>query len=83
VNDFLPRDVASPGDLKAALESFEDMDVRETPGDMVSMLELRVAKEVLGRVIGKHGHTTQSLRIILNAVAVRHNRKVHLEIIDR
>src|SRR5438105_15856816 len=28
VNDFLPQDVASPGDLRAALESFEDMDIK-------------------------------------------------------
>jgi RNA polymerase primary sigma factor len=36
VNDFLPQDVASPGDLRAALESFEDMDIKvldEVPGD--------------------------------------------------
>ena len=46
-------------------------------------LELRVAKEDLGRVIGKQGHTAQSLRIILSAVATRNHRKVQLEIIDR
>src|SRR5271166_6058710 len=36
VNDFLPQDVASPGDLRAALESFEDMDIKvldEVPGE--------------------------------------------------
>ena len=60
-----------------------EVDVRETPGDKVSMLELRVAKEDLGRVIGKQGHTAQSLRIILGAVATRNHRKVQLEIIDR
>ena len=49
----------------------------------VSILELRVAKEDLGRVIGKQGHTAQSLRIILSAVATRNHRKVQLEIIDR
>ncbi len=60
-----------------------EVDVRETSGDMVSILELRVAKEDLGRVIGKQGHTAQSLRVILNAVAARTHRKVQLEIIDR
>ena len=59
-----------------------EVDVRETAGGLVSILELRVAKEDVGRVIGKQGHTAQSLRIILNAVAARHNRRVHLEIID-
>ena len=60
-----------------------EVDVRETSGGVVSILELRVAKEDLGRVIGRQGHTAQSLRIILNAVATRNHRKVQLEIIDR
>ena len=52
------------------------VEVRETRGDTASILELRVAKEDLGRVIGKQGRTAQSLRIVLNAVASRTNRKV-------
>ncbi len=60
-----------------------EVDVRETSGGMISILELRVAKEDLGRVIGKQGRTAQSLRVILNAVATRNHRKVQLEIIDR
>ena len=58
------------------------VEVRETRGDTASILELRVAKEDLGRVIGKQGRTAQSLRIVLNAVAWRTNRKVVLEIIE-
>jgi uncharacterized protein len=60
-----------------------EVDVRETSGTVISILELRVAKEDRGRVIGKQGHTAQSLRIILSAVATRNHRKVQLEIIDR
>jgi uncharacterized protein len=56
--------------------------VREMRGDTASILELRVAKEDLGRVIGKQGRTAKSLRIVLNAVASRTNRKVVLEIIE-
>ena len=58
------------------------VEVRETRGDTASILELRVAKEDLGRVIGKQGRTVESIRIILNAVASRTNRKVVLEIIE-
>ena len=58
------------------------VDVRETRGDTASVLELRVAKEDLGRVIGKQGRTAKSLRIVLSAVASRTNRKVVLEIIE-
>jgi predicted RNA-binding protein YlqC (UPF0109 family) len=41
-----------------------------------------VAKEDLGRVIGRQGRTVNSIRIILNAVAARTNRKVVLEIVE-
>ena len=58
------------------------VEVRETRGDMASILELRVAKEDLGRAIGKQERTAKSLRIVLNAVASRTNRKVVLEIIE-
>lgn len=56
--------------------------VKETQGDTASVLELRVAKEDLGRVIGKQGRTAKSIRTILNAVAARTNRKVVLEIVE-
>ena len=59
-----------------------EVDVQETSGDIVSFLRLRVAKEDLGRVIGKRGRTAQSLRIILGAVAARNHRKFLLEIIE-
>ena len=56
------------------------VEVTETRGDAETLLELRAAKEDLGRVIGKQGRTAQSIRTILNAVAARNNRKVTLEI---
>jgi predicted RNA-binding protein YlqC (UPF0109 family) len=58
------------------------VEVKETQGDTASVLELRVAKEDLGRVIGKQGRTAKSIRTILNAVASRTSRKVVLEIIE-
>lgn len=60
----------------------EAVEVKETQSDTASILELRVAKEDLGRVIGKQGRTAKSIRTILNAVASRTNRKVVLEIIE-
>ncbi len=56
--------------------------VKETQGDTASILELRVAKEDLGRIIGKQGRTAKSIRTILNAAAARTNRKVVLEIVE-
>ena len=58
----------------------EAVEVKETQADTTSVLELRVAKEDIGRVIGKQGRTAKSIRTILNAVASRTNRKVVLEI---
>jgi predicted RNA-binding protein YlqC (UPF0109 family) len=58
------------------------VEVKETQRDTASVLELRVAKEDLGRVIGKQGRTAKSIRTILNAVASRTNRKIVLEIIE-
>jgi len=58
------------------------VEVRETQGETASILELKVAKEDLGRVIGKQGRTAKAIRTILNAAASRTNRKVVLEILE-
>jgi uncharacterized protein len=58
------------------------VEVKETQGDTASVLELKVAKDDLGRIIGKQGRTAKSIRTILNAAASRTNRKVVLEIIE-
>ena len=60
----------------------EAVEVKETQGDTASVLELRVAEEDLGRIIGKQGRTARSIRTILNAAASRANRKVILEIVE-
>ncbi len=58
------------------------VEVTETQEDNASVVELKVAQEDLGRIIGKQGRTAKSLRTILNAAAARHDRKIVLEIID-
>ena len=58
------------------------VEVKETQGETASVLELKVAKEDLGRVIGKQGRTAKAIRNILNAAASRTNRKVVLEILE-
>lgn len=60
----------------------EAVEVRETTGETASVLELKVAPEDLGRIIGKQGRTAKSIRTILNAAASRMNRKVVLEILE-
>ena len=58
------------------------VEVKETQGDNASVLELKVAKEDLGRIIGKQGRTAKSIRTILNAAASRTNRKIVLDIVE-
>jgi uncharacterized protein len=58
------------------------VEVKETESETTSVLELKVAKEDLGRIIGKQGRTAKSIRTILNAAASRTNRKVVLEIVE-
>lgn len=60
----------------------EAIEITETPGETITILQLRVAKEDLGRVIGKQGRTAHSMRTILEAVAGRTNRKVIVEIVE-
>jgi len=67
---------------KSLVNNPEAVEVKEIQGDTASVLELKVAKEDLGRIIGKQGRTAKSIRTILNAAASRSNRKVVLEIIE-
>jgi predicted RNA-binding protein YlqC (UPF0109 family) len=59
------------------------VNVTETMREGACMLELRVAEEDVGRVIGKEGRTAKALRAILNAAAARRNHRVVLEIIEK
>lgn len=58
------------------------VEVTETPREDASVFELKVAKEDLGRVIGRQGRTAKSIRTLLNAAASKSNRKAILEIIE-
>ncbi len=67
---------------RSLVDNPDAVEVKETQGEVASVLELRVAKEDLGRIIGKQGRTAKSIRTILNAAASRVNRKVVLEIVE-
>lgn len=67
---------------KALVNYPDEVEVNEIPGETASILELRVSKDDLGRIIGKQGRTAKSIRTLLNAAASRTNRKVVLEIVE-
>jgi len=60
----------------------EEVQVTEIDGEKTSVIELKVAKEDLGKVIGKQGRTARAMRIILNAVATKMRKRAVLEILE-
>lgn len=67
---------------KRLVDNPDEVDVSFIEGKSTAIVELRVAKEDVGKVIGKSGRTANALRILLSAVASRHGQKVVLEIIE-
>ena len=67
---------------KAIVDDPESVEVNERVGEQTTVVELKVAKTDLGKVIGKQGRTAQSMRTILNAVSVKMNRRTVLEILE-
>ncbi|MCE9500783.1 MAG: KH domain-containing protein [Leptospira sp.] len=60
----------------------DDVSINEVPGDEEYVLELRVAPEDIGKVIGKNGRIAKSLRTLLSAASSKAGRNYTLEIID-
>ena len=56
--------------------------VSEVEGERTAVLELRVAKEDLGKVIGRQGRTARAMRTVLNAAATKLKKRVVLEILE-
>jgi uncharacterized protein len=67
---------------KALVDSPDAVSVREVEGEQVTVLELRVAPDDLGKVIGKQGRTARSIRTLLGAAGMKLNRRFTLEILE-
>jgi uncharacterized protein len=67
---------------KALVDKPEDVQVSEIVGEQTSVIELRVAKEDLGKVIGKQGKTARAMRTILSAASTKLNKRSVLEIVE-
>lgn len=67
---------------KALVDDPEAVSVNEVTGHQSTVLELRVAKEDVGKVIGKHGRNAQAIRTILSAASAKLKRHILLEIIE-
>jgi predicted RNA-binding protein YlqC (UPF0109 family) len=67
---------------KALVDYPEQVEVSELEGEQTSVIELRVAKEDLGKVIGKQGRTARAMRTILSAASTKIRKRSVLEIIE-
>ena len=67
---------------KSLVDKPDEVDLQEVEGEKTTVLDLRVAKEDLGKVIGKQGRTARAIRIILNATATKLKKRAVLEIIE-
>ncbi len=60
----------------------EAVSVTEIQGDQELTLELRVAPDDMGKVIGRQGRVVKEIRVLMKAVAQRQGKKVSVEILD-
>jgi len=67
---------------KALVEHPDQVSVSEIAGEHASVIELRTAKEDLGKIIGKRGRNAQAMRTILNAASAKLRKRTVLEIIE-
>jgi len=67
---------------QALVDKPEVVEVSEVEGNQTSVLELKVAQEDLGKVIGKQGRTARAMRTILSAASAKLKKRSVLEIIE-
>ena len=67
---------------KSLVEDSEQVEVREVQGDRTTIIELKVAQEDMGKIIGKQGKTARTIRTLMNATAAKGNKKAVLEILE-
>ncbi|MCA1743342.1 MAG: KH domain-containing protein [Desulfonatronovibrio sp.] len=67
---------------KLLVDNPDQVAVSEIEGEQTSVIELKVAKEDLGKVIGKQGRTARAMRTILGAASTKAKKRAVLEIIE-
>ncbi len=67
---------------RSLVDNPDEVQVAEIAGEQTVVLELRVAKEDLGKVIGKQGRTVKAMRAILSAASSKLRKRADLEILE-
>ncbi len=68
--------------VKALVDDPSEVNITEIAGDKVTLFELRVSKNDIGKVIGKRGRTASAIRTIINAVSTKQGKRAEVEIIE-
>ena len=68
--------------VESLVDSPDDVECTEILGENTTVLELRVAQNDLGKIIGKEGKTARAIRVILNAASTKIKRRTVLEILE-
>ena len=67
---------------KSLVDQPDVVKVAEVEGESTSVIELSVAKEDMGKVIGKQGRTATAMRTLLNAAGMKQKKRTILEIVE-
>ena len=67
---------------RALVDDPEQVSVTEIEGDQTTVIELKVAKMDMGKIIGKRGRTAQAIRTILSAASGKAKKRIMLEILE-
>lgn len=67
---------------KSIVDNPEDVEVKEVDGSQSIIIELRVAEEDMGKVIGKQGRIAKAIRTVVKAAAIKENKRVVVEIMQ-
>jgi predicted RNA-binding protein YlqC (UPF0109 family) len=67
---------------KALVDFPEKVEINEIEGENTTVIELKVAKEDLGKIIGKQGRTARAVRTVLNGASTKLRKRTVLEIIE-
>ena len=65
---------------RSLVQEPDQVDVKTVESDKTVVLELRVAPDDMGRVIGKQGRIAKAIRVVMRAAATRTNSKISVEI---
>ena len=67
---------------KALVDNPEEVSVNEVEGSQSIIIELKVAQEDMGKIIGKQGRIAKAIRTVVKAAAIKENKRVVVEIIQ-